>query len=769
MSQPGAEQHSRAAAWLWGLVLLGCAVLLAWQLSSGARWDTRIVSLLPETRQSDLLLHAEQHLTRGFESDIVMLIGGPQPREAAEALREQLQARRILQTADTLPTARPDQGLGDVHHQLLADSLAQADVDTWVERGLTRLFSPGMRSDLRRDPFGLQDAWLEQQLGVRFGLDGDFPVVTGPTGQRWLLVSGRLAAGPYDLPLQKALLDTIDGFKADYPEARLLRGGLVFHAAAGAEQARKEISTIGIGSLLGILLVLWLVFRNGLTLLSLVLPLVCGLLLALPVSWVIFGSLSLVTLAFGASLIGIAVDYALHLQCARHLAPGQPLKPLWPALWLALLSSLAAFLIQLATPFPGLRQMAVFAALGLSGAWLTMRLWLPLIPPRPHPATARAATRLARLRFADGARLPWLVLLVTGVLAIAITFSQLRTSNDLRQLNPSPPALIAEQQQIQALLQRPGAAQYLIVSAADEEQLLQRLEQLHSTLEALQEKGHLSRFRHLAQAVPSIQRQQQTRQHVGAVLEQALPRFAERAGLPAGALSSTFTDPMVPFTLADWFATPLGAADQLLRLQRADGQAASLVLLGELDMTGRQALQTLDMPGVLYHDRISQLGQALGDIRNSIAVWLAVVVAGLTLLLGLRYRLRVWRVLLPPLGAVLFTLAALALSGAGLTLFHLLGLLLVLGIGLDAGIFSVEHEGNSAAWLGITLSCVASLLAFGLLSFSATPALAHLGITCLIGLATAWLLVPFARAIIPPRTPPTSASGKHQHGPAHPR
>ena len=764
MTPPGAEQHSRAAAWLWGLVLLLCAGLLAWQLSTGARWDTRIVSLLPETRQSDLLEDAEQHLTGSIENDMLLLVGGPQPRQAAEALRERLQARRILQPAAPVTSARPDQALAAWRHQLLADSLAQADVEDWVERGLTRLFSPGMQSDLRQDPFGLQDAWLEQQLGVRLGLDGDFAVVTGATGQRWLLLSGKLSAGPYDLPLHKALLDVIEGFKADYPEAQLLRGGLVFHAAAGAKQARQEISTIGIGSLLGILLVLWLVFRNGLTLLSLVLPLLCGLLVALPITWAIFGSLSLVTLAFGASLIGIAVDYALHLQCARHLAPEQPLKPLWPALWLALLSSLAAFLVQLATPFPGLRQMAVFAALGLTGAWLTMRLWLPLIPPRPHPATARAATQLARLRFADGARLPWLLLSAGGLLAIGIILGQLQTSNDLRQLNPSPPGLIAEQQQIQQLLQRPGAAQYLIVSAADEAQLLQRLEQLDATLSSLQAQGQLSRYRHLAQAVPSAERQQRNRHQVSLMLEQALPRLAERAGLPTDMLTAGTQAQAQPLTLADWFATPLGSADRMLQLQPAGGQSASLVLLGDMDSSARQTLQALALPGVLYHDRVAQLGQALGDIRNSIATWLAVAVAGLTLLLGLRYRLRVWRVLLPPLGAVLFTLAALALSGTGLTLFHLLGLLLVLGIGLDAGIFSVEHEGNAAAWLGTTLSCIASLLAFGLLSLSATPALAQLGITCLIGLATAWLLVPFARAIIPRFTQPTSVSGNDQHG-----
>ena len=702
----------------------------------------------------------------GIENEFVILLTAPQPRPLAEDLRARLTEQQILQQPALAESNRPDKLLTPYRYQLLADSLAQADVDAWVERGLTRLFSPGLDNDLRHDPFGLQDAWMQQQLGVRFGLDGDFPVVTATTGERWLLISGTLSAGPYDLALQGALHKVLKNFTAEYPQAQLLRAGLVFHAAAGAKQARQEISTIGIGSLLGIVLILWLVFRNSLAVASLILPLACGLLIALPISWAIFGSLSLVTLAFGASLIGIAVDYALHLQCARHLAPEQPLKPLWPALWLALISSLAAFLIQLATPFPGLRQMAVFAALGLTGAWLTMRLWLPLIPVHPHPATAEIANQLTRLRFAENNRLPWIILAIGTLVTIAVIATRLQTSNDLRQLNPSPPELIAEQQQVQQLLQRPGGSHYLIVTAPSDDELLMRLEGLNTGLHQLHVEGHLSRFRHLAQAVPSRQTQHENLQQVRAMQDLALPRLAERAGLPAGALSIATPQTPEPLSLADWFATPLGAADQLLWLQTAEAQPAALVLLGEVDAVGHAALQALADDEVYYHDRVAQLGQLLGDIRNSIAVWLGVAVIGLTLLLGWRYGVRVWRVLLPPLGAVLISLAMLAAQGSGLTLFHLLGLLLVLGIGLDAGIFSVEHKGNPASWLGITLSCASSLLAFGLLSFSATPALAHLGVTCLVGLAAAWLLVPFARARIRPFTSSPHVSGKDPHGKA---
>ncbi|KKO02087.1 hypothetical protein LCGC14_0109490 [marine sediment metagenome] len=779
MKQRSAGTQAYLGAWLWGLVLLGCAGLLAWQLSTGARWDTRIVNLLPDLPQTDLVMRAEKRMAEGVEDDFLMLVQGPQPRELAEDLRSRLLDQDILRPSENTSGSRPDKALTGYRYQLLADSLATTDKEVWLERALFRLFSPGLDNDLRNDPFGLQDAWIQQQLGTHLRLDGDFPVVR-ETGERWLLISGRLTASAYDMALQASLGEVLEGFQADHPEARILRAGLVFHAAAGAKQARQEISTIGIGSLLGLLVMLWCVFRDALTLASLMLPVACGLLVALPISWLIFGSLNLLTLAFGASLIGIAVDYALHLQSARHLAPEQPLARLWSALLLGLISSLAAYLVQLATPFPGLRQMATFAALGLTGAWLTVRLWLPMIPVRQHPATRRIANQLARLRVPAGAHLPWLALGAVALLAILVILFRLQVSDDLRQLNPSPPELIAEQQRVQQLLQRPGARHYLIVTADTDDALLTRLEQLDTALTALSDESHLDQFRHLAQAVPSAERQHQSVERIRFMHDTALPQLAERAGLPADALSSSIEPHPQPFTLTDWFATPLGAADQLLWLAAsgadADAGPASLVLLGEADGVGSHALHALSQAeDVHYHDRVAQLGQVLGDIRDSIALWLGIAIAGLALVFSWRYGTSVWRVLLPPVGAILVSLAVLALNDTGLTLFHLLGLLLVLGIGLDAGIFSVEHAEQPASWLGISLSCASSLLAFGLLSFSATPALAHLGMTSLVGLGTTWLLVPFARV---GRLPPTSSAisesstsipGKDPHGKAQPQ
>ena len=95
-------------------------------------------------------------------------------------------------------------------------------------------------------------------------------------------------------------------------------------------------------------------------------------------------------------------------------------------------------------------------------------------------------------------------------------------------------------------------------------------------------------------------------------------------------------------------------------------------------------------------------------------------------------------------------MAVLGWIGLPLQLFNVLALLLLLGVGIDYGIFLLEHPGDGSAWLAVALAGISTLLAFGLLGLSATPALSAFGITMLIGELSIWLLTPFLRPQVQP-------------------
>lgn len=65
-----------------------------------------------------------------------------------------------------------------------------------------------------------------------------------------------------------------------------------------------------------------------------------------------------------------------HGAWRSHVALAKPDEG-WQSALLALLTTVAAYLIMMLAPFPGIRQMAVFAATGLSASCLTVFSGIP--------------------------------------------------------------------------------------------------------------------------------------------------------------------------------------------------------------------------------------------------------------------------------------------------------------------------------------------------------------------------------------------------------
>jgi predicted exporter len=94
-----------------------------------------------------------------------------------------------------------------------------------------------------------------------------------------------------------------------------------------------------------------------------------------------------VVLLFGVSLIGIAIDYCLQYITARFGPdPGSPLERLrrvLPGIMLGVITTLIGYMTLMLAPLPGLRQLAVFSAVGLAASFVTVVLWLPLLDSAP--------------------------------------------------------------------------------------------------------------------------------------------------------------------------------------------------------------------------------------------------------------------------------------------------------------------------------------------------------------------------------------------------
>ena len=125
----------------------------------------------------------------------------------------------------------------------------------------------------------------------------------------------------------------------------------------------------------------------------------------------------------------------------------------------------------------------------------------------------------------------------------------------------------------------------------------------------------------------------------------------------------------------------------------------------------------------------------------------------LLLAVALRSLRRVWEVLAPLAAALIVTVAILVAGGDRLNIFHVVALLLVVGVGSNYTLFFERRNmANSSPERTVTslLLCnLSTVIGFGVIGFASTPVLSAIGSTVAIG---AFLSLVFA-AILTAKLP----------------
>ncbi len=767
-------------AWVWALVV---CLLLAHSayLWLGGRIapDTDILALLPAQERDPVLQQAFTRMVDSGQQRLIVLMGADdwaQASRAANAYVHVLEQRPdLLQSADPMTDQRDWMALFRSHRLNLLTPQTEADLRSqpkqyWTDIALAKLYSPFAGLQLgawRDDPFGLFGRWVQaraQETPVRprdgrlFVSDGQRQYVVMPFALRVPVFS--MDAPQAVMPLLEQARQTA---KKAVGQVEVLVAGVILYAAAAGDQARQEMSIIGIGSSIGIILLIWAAFHRLYPMAMILLSISVGCLGALSVCSCLFGRLHMLTLVFGASLVGVAQDYGIYFLCHRlgvaaQLDSGQLLRRLLPGLVLTLVTTIIGYFGLVLTPFPGLRQMAVFSTVGLIFAWLTVVFWFPVLVCPSAPKSARL------VQWYTNSLARWPVLRVNrSTLLAAVAFSafavfgfwRLGVNDDIRLLHNPPKDLIDDQAKLSRLLDAPSPVQFYIVRGTTPEMVLQREEMLKRRLDSLIEERIINGYQAISNWVPSLRAQTSHRQLVERTLLNeggALATLALRIGANGGWVSATRQHLLAStstLTPSDFLKTPASEPWRHLWLDRVGQGYSSIVSLRGLNKAGLPELQfaAAGLEGVRWVDQVHEISLVLSRYRKYMSWVVLFSYAAVYCLLYPRYRSGAWRVLAPTGLASVATLALLGIVGQNLQLFHVLALMLILGIGVDYGIFFQENstQRHQAAWLAVGLSALSTLLSFGLLGLSMTPALQAFGLTMSIGIAAVWLIVPCFR------------------------
>lgn len=764
------DEHRLRSLWRWPAVLwlLIVIVIAAQQIAfwRAPRLQIDVMALLPDETHDAVRATAEQRLSVAATRQVIILLGSAAATRslaAAQAFSDSLQRGVQL-----IPLR--DGGAGGAsalafyqpyRDRLLTaaqrDYLRDTPVPVLVEQALARLYAPGFGGgpgSWHSDPLGLWSGWWQARLGAGVSTRDGLPVVS-KDGVEWVVLGfatrnpGFSAAGGE--PLRSAIDRASDAARAKAPEVRILRSGVPLYAEAAADRASVEINTIGFGSLVAVIVLMWLAFRGPRPVLLVALSLVIGVAAGAATTSLVFGEVHLLTLVFGASLVGVAEDYGIHYFALRqgHSTLGRHglMRYLLPGLSTALVTSALAYLALGLAPFPGLRQMAVFSASGLIAAFATVVCWFPWLDRGAHPVSLLGQTISRSLACWPRARWrgvgTWLV---AGVLVVfsGLGLYRVEVRDDLRTLQNAPAALLAQQAELGGVLGMPSPAQFYLVRGDSADQVLAREELLKTLLDTCVANGWVSGYGAISDWVPSRDRQ---------LADAALSAQTERDVLLQ--VSTVIGDEIVrtvfdapPLGIDEWLKSPVSDPFRARWLSGIDGQTASLVVLhgvgAQSDLEQMAALAS-KIPGVSWVDRSADISHLLGHYRRMMTWLLLLGFVAVGIALWLRYRAMAWRALLPSAIAMVLSVAVLGWVAEPFQLFNVLALLLLLGMGVDYGIFLVEHAGVGASWLAVSLGAASTLLAFGLLALSATPALHVFGLTMLIGIASVWLLSPCFR------------------------
>jgi predicted exporter len=762
--------HPKLSAGLWLIAMLFISII-ANQVLRQDWLETSFLALLPKTEQQPEIANAVQRHNAVLSRKVIWLTGATTAQKAitqAQQLKTLLQDsglfERVVLEQNTQAYSTTYQRLFPFRYQLLNAQTQQLLLENPKEllsQNLELLYSPlGQLSaaSLEQDPLLLFSRYFNTQQPMQFKLEQNV-VVLQDHEQFWALLLTDL----HDEHLRLNQLEILSALveKARTMNSELMVSGMPLFTADGAKSAQQEMSTVGLGSSIAVVLLMLITFRSPRPLLLSFLAITSGMFAALVLSVWVFGKLHIITLVFGASLIGVADDYALHFFCdsfesARWNAQ-RGLKFILPALFIGLLTNLLSYAGLGFSPFPGLQQVALFSAVGLLFAWLTVVLLFPLLLTGFEPEHQPKLLQLTSHWQQHWAL--WLVkhkVLVTLLLLIVIIGGlwQLTPRDDVRLLQSASPELLNTTEKIKQLLPISPDNQFFLVTGNNETEWHQNEQRLLVQLEQLKQQHALKQYQSISQYWVNPSQQQANYQLLKQTLYDTglVRQYMSELGFSDLAINKEyqqFTEAkQQSLSLSDWLKTA-DESKQQLWLGCNSGHCSSVVsLVGLQDLAAAANLAPLT--GINFIDPVGDLSAMFARYRMKATTLL--IGAYCVVFLGLGFKLG-WRnactIIAVPIVAALVSLAMMGWCNQLFSLFNLFALLLVLGIGIDDAVFffianqsTDAEEKRGTTSLAVALSAFTTLLAFGLLAISSTEVVHAFGFTVAVGIFTALLGAP---------------------------
>lgn len=568
-------------------------------------------------------------------------------------------------------------------------------------------------------------------------------------GQSRAFLVAETVAPPFSIGLQQQAVDEV---RRAYLEISGREDGMEVYGV-GVYGARvqaliqREAQLLGAVASVAVLIIVTLAYRSPrLTLLSMI-PLAAAVLGGLVVATLAFGQIHGITIAFGATLVGVVDDYPMHLfSHARHASPRDGVRLLFRTLLASAGTAIVAYAALVVSGSRGLAQLGVFSLTGIACAMAVTCWVLPnLMKPgarMQHDPVVQDVRLSARI---------WLPLLLAAIGFMAAD-NGVRWNDNLGELTPLPASLLARDRAMRERFGAPDVRYLISVTADSADAALERTEALERQLVAARNQGLLTGWSAVTALLPSKATQQRRRAAIPPPDELERRLVAAGQDLPfrpeafAPFVTSAAEARGLPYVQGSDLAEPFAADFVSSHLTRSGGRWRSVVFVAGLTAPEQLGgwLQA-QAPAAELVDLKAASESLVRDYRQR----LIAILAGATVLIA---ALVIWstRSLGSSLWAagtvaatVAFTLAAVNWLHGSVSLFHLVSLVLVAGLGVDYCLFYSRPGLSRTEFLDTRHAVIASAAstagAFAILGTSSIPILASIGTTVAIGTAAMFI------------------------------
>jgi len=398
--------------------------------------------------------------------------------------------------------------LDSTDYPLMDSLLSEKNLDKQMEENFMTLASPaGMAftETIGKDPAAFRSLFMKKLGAVSEGVGSSFILIDkhffSPDSTFELaFISPNFQSfnSKESIKLMELLEQDIEMFAKKHPEITVHYHGAPAQSVYNSRQIKKDLSLTLTLSLSIICIIILICYKNKSTLPYMLMPVIYGTFFALSIIYFIKGGMSLLAIAIGAIVLGVALSYCLHI-ITHYKYVSDPVKVLQDQclpVCLGCITTIGAFVALLFTQSELLKDFGIFASLALLGTTLFSLFFLPqFFNPEKNKRSDKAFALLEKLNSYPFERNTKLIFAIIVLSCICFVTSRWVTFDaDLKHIGYHEPKVEESQKMMEAQVDSDYVTQYYATTAHNLDSALIYNKRMHQILDSLKDEHEVTSY-----------------------------------------------------------------------------------------------------------------------------------------------------------------------------------------------------------------------------------------------------------------------------------